>query len=95
VMERLDVDPRALARLRHGDAYAEARVRCLHCGTSDLCLRWLERSAGSAPLPTFCPNLPVLDACRRPVGQEPSVAGGRLPGGESPATEKESRQRQQ
>jgi hypothetical protein len=70
VMERLDVDPRALVRLRNGDAYAEARARCLHCGTSDLCLRWLERPAENAPPPTFCPNLPVLEACRRSVPQE-------------------------
>ena len=34
VMERLDVDAAALARVRQGQAYAEARARCLTCGTS-------------------------------------------------------------
>ena len=40
MMERLNVDPVALARKRGGDAYAEARSQCLSCGTSDKCLRW-------------------------------------------------------
>ena len=43
MMERLDVDSVTLARLRGGDAYAEARTRCLFCKTSDACLRWLDQ----------------------------------------------------
>lgn len=64
MMQRLDVDTRALVRLRSGDAYAEARSRCLFCGTGDKCLRWLEQS-GDGERPEFCPNLMLFDACRR------------------------------
>jgi len=42
MLDRLDVDPVALVRLRNGDAYAGARSLCLSCGTSDKCLRWLD-----------------------------------------------------
>ena len=42
MMTRLRVDPGKLARLRRGDAYAEARARCLSCRMSETCLRWLD-----------------------------------------------------
>jgi hypothetical protein len=63
MMERLDVDTRTLARLRGGDDYAEARSRCLFCGTGDKCLRWLEQCDVGAR-PEFCPNLPLFESCR-------------------------------
>jgi hypothetical protein len=65
MMKRLDVDPRILGQRRHGDAYAEARARCFFCGTSDKCLRWLDASATTNRKPAFCPNLSLLEACRR------------------------------
>jgi hypothetical protein len=65
MMERLDVDPVALVRLRHGDAYAEARTRCLFCGTSDKCLRWLDAPKTASKRPEFCPNLSMFEACKR------------------------------
>jgi hypothetical protein len=64
VMQRLDVDIEALVRLRRGEAYAEARSRCLSCGNGDTCLRWLEQSS-ETKRPEFCPNLPLFDACER------------------------------
>ncbi|MGI9522540.1 MAG: DUF6455 family protein [Hyphomicrobiaceae bacterium] len=64
-MERLDVDPLALARLRRGQAYAEARERCLKCGASDKCLRWIELEHPTEELPHFCPNLELFLRCRR------------------------------
>jgi hypothetical protein len=64
MMQRLGVDIGVLARLRRGDAYAEARSRCLFCGTSDKCLRWLEQS-GDRKRPEFCPNLTLFEACKR------------------------------
>lgn len=64
MMERLDVDPVALARLRQGDAYAEARTCCLFCGTSDRCLRWLDDPVAPGERPEFCPNLPLFEACK-------------------------------
>ena len=51
VMERLDVDAAALARVRQGQAYAQARARCLTCGTSDKCLRWLDSQPASTEPP--------------------------------------------
>jgi hypothetical protein len=66
MMERLDVDAAALARAQRGDAYAQARTRCLTCGTSEQCLRWLD--GGGSPrerAPDFCLNLRVFERFRR------------------------------
>ncbi len=66
VMERLDVDGAALARLHQGQAYAEARARCVTCGTSDGCLRWLDSRPSSSERPEFCPNLRLFEEYQRP-----------------------------
>ena len=65
MLDRLDVDAAALVRLKNGDAYADARSRCLFCGTSDLCLRWLDGESRSDRSPDFCPNLRVFQAYKR------------------------------
>jgi hypothetical protein len=65
MMRRLDVDAAALARLGQGDAYLQARSRCLSCGTSDKCLRWLDQAPLPGSRPSFCPNLSLFDACKR------------------------------
>jgi len=68
VMERLGVDPVALARSQQGDAYAEARARCLFCKSADVCLRWLEsHEQPPQQKPDFCPNLPLFEACTGPA----------------------------
>ena len=64
MMRRLDVDAAKLARQCGGDAYAEARARCLSCRASEVCLRWLDAPA-SRGRPEFCPNLAVFDGCKR------------------------------
>jgi hypothetical protein len=64
MMQSLDVDPTKLARQRGGDAYAEARARCLSCDASETCLRWLNTST-SGRRPEFCPNLALFEACKR------------------------------
>ena len=65
VMERLDVDGAALARVRQGQAYANARARCLTCGTSDRCLRWLDSRPARIEPPAFCPNLRLFEEYRK------------------------------
>jgi hypothetical protein len=65
MMARLHVDPGKLARLRRGDAYAEARAGCLSCGMSERCLRWLDDPAAAGKRPEFCPNLTLFEACKR------------------------------
>ena len=65
IMERLDVDAAALARADKGDAYLQARTRCLTCGTSDQCLRWLDANPAPARAPDFCPNLRVFEHFQR------------------------------
>ena len=65
MMERLDVDGAALARLRDGEVYAEARASCLSCTTCQECLRWLDDPANAGSRPSFCPNLPLFEACKR------------------------------
>jgi hypothetical protein len=64
IMERLDVDPAKLARERGGEAYAEARARCLQCSRAQECLLWLD---GNLPgdQPTFCSNLALFERCKR------------------------------
>jgi hypothetical protein len=71
MMQRLDIDAGVLARLRSGDAYAEARSRCLFCGTGDKCLRLLEQS-GEGARPEFCPNLALFESCRRKDTPDPA-----------------------
>jgi Family of unknown function (DUF6455) len=65
MMQRLDVDPAKLARLRGGDAYAKARATCLSCRASEGCLYWVGRPAQPGRRPAFCPNLALFEACRR------------------------------
>lgn len=65
VIDALQVDRGALARLDGGAAYAQARDRCFFCGTSDKCLRWLDRERRSGSKPAFCPNLRLFEACKR------------------------------
>jgi hypothetical protein len=65
MMTRLHVDPGKLARLRRGDAYAEARASCLSCRMSEKCLRWLGDPAEADKRPEFCPNLTLFEACQR------------------------------
>lgn len=65
MMERLDVDGAALARARQGELYAQARRRCVSCGTTDKCLRWLDEPLKLGNGPDFCPNLSLFDTYRR------------------------------
>jgi hypothetical protein len=65
MMARLRVDPGKLARVRRGDAYAEARARCLTCAMTDECLRWLGDPGQVGRGPEFCPNLALFAACQR------------------------------
>jgi len=67
MMDRLGVDAGRLVRLDQGDAYAEARIRCLDCRETETCLRWLEAFDGSAERPEFCPNIEIFDACAAAV----------------------------
>lgn len=64
MMQRLDGDAAKLARLRRGDAYAEARARCLSCRASEVCLHWLD-APESGGRPEFCPNLALFEDCKR------------------------------
>ena len=65
MMDRLNVDVAALARARQGEVYAGARAQCLTCGTSDKCLRWLDRDPAPEETPAFCPNLRLFQQYRR------------------------------
>lgn len=65
MMDRLNVDAAALVRMRQGQDYAEARARCVTCGTSDKCLRWLDKQPPSGDAPAFCPNLRLFEQYRK------------------------------
>lgn len=60
MMERLGVDGAALARLHQGQAYADARTRCLDCVSSDACVRLLDSNSEPDNPPEFCPTRRLL-----------------------------------
>jgi len=62
---RLDVDLAAFVRVRNGEAYAEARSRCLKCSDTGDRLRWLDGYGRAAEGPHFCPNRKIFHPCKR------------------------------
>jgi Family of unknown function (DUF6455) len=65
MIEALDVDVIALIRLDGGDAYAEARNKCLHCVCPGDCLAWLSADDEKFEAPWYCANRDVFEICRR------------------------------
>lgn len=61
MMDRLGVDPLAFTRLRQGEAYAEARTRCLFCVHADACLLWLQSDAPPETARDLCPNFTLFE----------------------------------
>jgi len=60
MMHRLGVDPVAFVSLDRGEAYAQARSRCMSCAAIGDCLRWLDGYAFEGDVPDFCPNLRIF-----------------------------------
>lgn len=69
MMQRLDVDAAKLVRRDAGQAYAEARARCLGCDTARECLFWLSTETGLGVAPDFCANSELFETCRKEHGQ--------------------------
>jgi hypothetical protein len=65
MMERLDVDASKLVRLRAGEAFAEARTKCLQCSRACKCILWLDADPPSDEAPHFCPNFEVFETCTK------------------------------
>jgi hypothetical protein len=65
MMQRLDTDPVKLVRVRAGEAFADARTRCLQCSSARECLLWLNADPPSGEAPLFCPNLALLESCKK------------------------------
>ena len=65
IMERLEVDPVKLVRLRAGEAFAEARTKCLQCSSARECVLWLDAEPRSGEQPLFCPNFALLESCKK------------------------------
>ena len=65
MMRRLNANPGTVARLRQGEAYAEARRKCLQCSDVGECLRWLDANPPRTDAPTFCPNLELFESCKK------------------------------
>lgn len=82
MMDRLDVDALVIMHLRNGEAYAEARWRCLRCEESCMCLHWLDKGAPDAG-PDFCPNLEFFNACKILASRSFSAWGGPLRSGDT------------
>ena len=96
MMRRLDVDPGTLIRVGRGEAYGEARKRCLACTATGDCLRWLDGYALEGESPDFCPNLQLFRLLQGrtalmlplerqvqpgPSGRVSGAPAARLPGG--------------
>ena len=56
MMARQDVDFSKLVRRGSGDAYLEARRRCLKCSATQECLLWLDGNPPAQVVPDFCPE---------------------------------------
>jgi hypothetical protein len=62
MMERLALDPAAVARQRLGLTFAHAIRTCQSCEAGAVCCDWLERApAHLQHPPAFCPNAPLFD----------------------------------
>lgn len=70
MMERLGIAPALAARVDRGVARYEARTKCISCRNDRLCLAWVGRSEGKAPLnpPGFCQNADFFRRCRGTTG---------------------------
>jgi hypothetical protein len=76
MLAQLDVDSSVLTRLNGGKAYSQARPRCLFCGTSDKCFRWLDQAADPVKnRPAFCLNLALFQACNRANDEQSEKTG--------------------
>jgi len=89
MMARLHVDVLALIGLRNGDAYAEARSRCLRCDDSSLCLCWLDKCGPNAG-PDFCPNLEFFSALQNSDAAT-DCGAARVPAAPSPKSQSQDR----
>lgn len=65
MMQMVGADPVELVRLRAGEAYAEARAKCLQCSNARECLLWLDANPPSREAPLFCPNFRVFQNCKK------------------------------
>lgn len=63
VIDKLGIDRGTFVRMRKGEAYHEARSRCLECRHVYECRRWLDTTERFADTPDFCPNYEIFDAC--------------------------------
>lgn len=66
MMDRLDVDIIAAARLHHGNAFANARTTCLLCRAERDCDRWLHGDEQGRRPEEFCGNFAFFARCGRP-----------------------------
>ena len=68
MIKALGVNEIAVIRKDQGEAYAEARDKCLHCASSSECLNWLEANSNGArdvTIPDFCRSKELFESCRR------------------------------
>jgi hypothetical protein len=77
MMERVGVDPGAAARDSGGEAWYEARTRCIACCSGKQCRDWLASPPEGQPAepPEFCHNADFLERCRkRRAGRRPHIS---------------------
>jgi hypothetical protein len=73
MMRRLGVNPGDLVRERQGDAYTEARARCLACVTIGECLSWLDGYISEDEHPGFCPNVELFRSLKGKSPRAPQL----------------------
>ena len=66
MMNKLDVKGIDVARVRSGEAYAEARTKCLDCHNTHECLAWVQSDKPDNGKPDFCPNFPLFEGLKKP-----------------------------
>ncbi|MBU2583151.1 MAG: hypothetical protein KJ622_15695 [Alphaproteobacteria bacterium] len=60
----LNVDEIALMRIDRGEAYAQARTKCLRCVCPGECLAWLDAGREKGEPLWYCPNRDIFEKCR-------------------------------
>ncbi len=63
MIDRLQVDPLKLVRIKRGEAYRRVHEACIQCSSADTCRTWLQSQSPEPVRPEFCPNLKVFLSC--------------------------------
>ncbi len=74
MMERMGANPGVAVRIDKGNAWYEARTKCVSCWHEYECRNWLEGSEVLQGPTDFCPNVAFFQRCARTSAHAQSAA---------------------